>query len=155
MLHKIQNQFQLNHVTKIMKDLQEKGKEFTVEITQKNTATRQQQKYYFGVIINCIASWNEESGIFTEVDSCIPIRDPDVIDDILRQKFYYKKIQINDTEIKVKKTLNLTKSNRMEVITYFDTIIDYMAERGCFIPLPDEDNNWYYEDKTWSDNDGS
>lgn len=149
MLHKIQNSFQLNHIIKIMKELNEKGKEFTVEISQKNTATRQQQKYYFGVIINCIVEWNEESGVFTEEDSTIPIRDKDVIDDILRQKFYYKRVCVGDKAIKVKKTLNLSKSNRHEVITYFDTVIDYMSERGCFIPLPDEDNNWYYEDKNW------
>lgn len=99
----------------------------------KDSISRNQQCYYFGVILPALLAYHKETDDrFTTYD----IEDYDVL---MRTSFYYSLLDVEGKEpLRLPKRLAFGKANKKEVISYFDKLIAYAAQNGIVIPHPDD-----------------
>lgn len=104
--------------------------------------SRQMQKYYFGVILKTILDFNQETGIYKDNNTGMQYETVEELDYLMRYCFYYNMVDVNGVELRMPKTLKLSKANRPEVCHYFDRIMKFFASKhGLVIPSPDD--GWF------------
>lgn len=99
-----------------------------------DTISRNQQCYYFGVILPTILDY------FKEVNTDLINTTVEELDNYMRNAFYSEvKINpINNEKTKLNKRLCWGKAKKDEVIAYFNQLISYADNLGIKIPTPRE-----------------
>jgi len=105
---------------------------FTTE-KEMNNITNRMLRFYFGVILKQIISWNAECGELCYKGTERPIVDVNTLDYYFRGALFFEEVESSKCSIKTAKTLKLDKANRKEACEYFELLIDVMAEKKCFI----------------------
>jgi len=99
-----------------------------------DTISRNQQCYYFGVILPTILDY------FKEVNTDLINTTVEELDNYMRNAFYseIKVNPVNNEITKLNKRLCWGKAKKDEVIAYFNQLIAYADNLGIKIPTPQE-----------------
>jgi len=99
-----------------------------------DTISRNQQCYYFGVILPTILDY------FKEVNTDLINTTVEELDNYMRNAFYseIKVNPVNNETTKLNKRLCWGKAKKDEVIAYFNQLIAYADNLGIKIPTPQE-----------------
>ena len=109
--------------------LKMKFKPFEIEVRViKDTVSRNQQSYIFGVIYPRLKQALVDAGY--EIESL----EEEEFDYFMREMFYYKIVKTRKGERKIPKRLNFSKGKKDEVSNYISDLLSLASKLGCYIP---------------------
>ncbi|QDP49756.1 MAG: hypothetical protein Unbinned6284contig1004_25 [Prokaryotic dsDNA virus sp.] len=102
--------------------------------------SRKMQEFYYSCILTQVLEFNLNSGVLKDGTTGMLYETVNELDYLLRYYFYYKHLNINGIEVRMPKTLKLSKADRKDVCLYFDRILRYFQVKHNFtIQTPEDD----------------
>ena len=110
--------------------LSRKFKPFDIDVqTIKDTVSRNQQHYIYGVIYPRLKNALVEAG-YGEFKNVTDSQ----FDYYMRDMFYFDIVQIFNEEKKIPRRLNFEKGKKDEVSGYIEDLLQFASRMGCYIP---------------------